>query len=194
MSTCKVEGCNQEPFGGPYCKRHRYEIEKYGQIRTLGSPTEMALKKYIKTNGGKITFPMQSACSAYHNATQSIPNNTYTKLQLNTENYDIQGEFDNATNYRFTATKAGKYLVIGQVGFDSPGDNVPCIGRLYKNGGALSVITTVQAGSTKNVTIPVPAILDLSANDYIELWGFQNSGGAVNTIANYTRLDISKIA
>ena len=48
------------------------------------------------------------AFSVYRNATQSITNNTYTKIQYNTENFDTDNTFDNSTNYRYTPAFSGK--------------------------------------------------------------------------------------
>ena len=53
---------------------------------------------------------------AYRNTTnQAISDDSWTKVQLNAESFDIGGEFDSTTNYRFTATTTGYYLVCGQI-------------------------------------------------------------------------------
>jgi len=48
-------------------------------------------------------------------STQTVSNDTNTKVQLDTEIYDTDNCFDNSTNYRFTPNKAGKYMVYGSV-------------------------------------------------------------------------------
>ena len=61
---------------------------------------------------GIITLAKQSAARAYlSGSSQTIPKNVWTKIELNNESYDIQSEFDTTTNHRFTATRAGCYLV-----------------------------------------------------------------------------------
>ena len=49
MSVCKTPGCYKEPFGGPYCRWCRYQLEKYGKIVQL--PTEKAIRSYIDSLG-----------------------------------------------------------------------------------------------------------------------------------------------
>jgi hypothetical protein len=41
-------------------------------------------------------------------STQSLPNNTYTILEFDTETFDVGSNFDTST-YKFTAPVAGKY-------------------------------------------------------------------------------------
>ena len=61
-------------------------------------------------SSGRITKPNQPAFSVRRNGNQSIVNNTNTKVQWNTEIFDVGGNFDSSVNYRFTAPVAGKYL------------------------------------------------------------------------------------
>ena len=57
--------------------------------------------------GGKNT----PAFHVYLSANQTLTNNTFTKVAFNTELYDTDNFYDNSTNYRFTPTTAGKYMV-----------------------------------------------------------------------------------
>lgn len=57
---------------------------------------EFDIKKQLKISG-------ISCMRAIRGTTQSIPNATWTIVQYNTENYDNLGEYDNTTDYRFTA-------------------------------------------------------------------------------------------
>ena len=60
---------------------------------------------------GITSLPKQSGFRATRGTAQSIPTGAQTKIQYDTEEYDIQGEYDNVTNFRFTATKAGIYAI-----------------------------------------------------------------------------------
>jgi hypothetical protein len=55
------------------------------------------------------------AFSVYSTANQVTATVTYTKIQLNTENFDTNNNFDSTTNYRFTPTVAGYYQISGAV-------------------------------------------------------------------------------
>ena len=51
------------------------------------------------------------AFEAYLSSDQSVTDNTVVKAEINTELFDTNSCYDNATNYRFTPTTAGKYFV-----------------------------------------------------------------------------------
>jgi len=54
---------------------------------------------------------------AFHaklSSTQTPSNDTEQKINVNTEDFDIDNCYDNSTNYRFTPTTAGKYWCYGQ--------------------------------------------------------------------------------
>jgi hypothetical protein len=48
---------------------------------------------------------------AYRSSNQTISANTWTKVQLDNEDWDTDSCWDSSTNYRFTPTTAGKYQV-----------------------------------------------------------------------------------
>jgi microcystin-dependent protein len=72
------------------------------------------------------------AFSAYLNTSQSITTSTFTKVQINTEEFDTNSNYDNATNYRFTPTVAGYYQVNGR--FSSEVNSTLLVATIYKNG------------------------------------------------------------
>ena len=69
----------------------------------------------VQQNGVTLgVFGNQPAFRAYNVAVQNISNATWTKVQLTTELFDTNSNFDNSTNYRFTPTVAGYYQFNGQ--------------------------------------------------------------------------------
>ncbi len=75
-----------------------------------------ALKKMTRANfvsgvGGANT----PAFEAYLSSNQSFSDASYTKVNFNTEIYDTDSDYDNSSNYRFTPTTAGKYLVYSTI-------------------------------------------------------------------------------
>ena len=128
---------------------------------------------------GILTFPQQSACRAYlSGGDQSIPSATWTLVNLNAENFDIQAEF-NTTTHRFTAKKAGIYLVSALLNLISPVDEQWVIADVRKNGSTTGQ-AVMPASGTKNVAVSLSNILSLAANDYLELWVYQDAGSAKN--------------
>jgi hypothetical protein len=124
------------------------------------------------------------AFSAYYSgAGQALSANTWTKLQIGTEEFDTNNNYDNATNYRFTTTIAGYYQVSG--GFGMATTQCVVVVAVYKNG---SNFKTLQNTGSANVGAAYGSALVYlnGSTDYIELYGYltvaqnTNSGATAN--------------
>ena len=74
-------------------------------VGNADSPTEVG---QFNANGYKpATAP---AFRAALDSNQSVSATTWTKLQLDREDFDSTGDYDNTTNYRFTPSVEGYYL------------------------------------------------------------------------------------
>jgi hypothetical protein len=117
--------------------------------------------------------------SAYRNSAQSLPGSSAnTKIQFDTEEYDVGSNFDSTTNYRFTATITGYYRFSAAVGVLTAANwtfNVV----LRKNGSAFKTFGQIKTNSA-NTSIGGSVALSLVANDYIEIYSFSNDTGANN--------------
>lgn len=115
-----------------------------------------------------------------HDANQLIAHNTLTALAFNTERFDTDVIHDNVTNNsRLTCKTAGKYLIIGQVRFDTNNAGLRYI-DIKLNGTTIIAVSqwdTAQDGRTQAI---VATIYDLAATNYVELEVFQTSGGNLN--------------
>lgn len=136
----------------------------------------------LAPTGGAATFV---GARVYHDANQSIANNTITSLALNTERFDTDAFHDAVTNNsRLTvpAGKAGKYLIIGNVAFAANATGQRQV-RILLNG-ATVIARTVDAGTIAgDGTFILSTIYDLAEADYVELQAYQTSGGALNVVA-----------
>lgn len=113
------------------------------------------------------------AFSAYQSSTQSFSAGTWTKVQLQTEEFDTNNNFDSSTNYRFTPTVAGYYQFTGSF-YLNAGTTIIC--GIYKNGsqaklGPYLVVTS----AIQNICSGL--IYMNGSTDYVELYGFSGSGG-----------------
>lgn len=118
------------------------------------------------------------AFSAYQSVLQSVPNITFTKLQLQAEEFDTDNAFDSATNYRFQPTVAGHYMVLGGVGFNGIG-GIGCV--IYKNGAAYKR-GVLHAPAVASYNVTVAALVQMNGStDYVEMFVYQASGAAANT-------------
>lgn len=133
---------------------------------------------------GIISLPMQSCARARLSGVQSIPNSTYTKLELATEDYDVNDDFDSAVNYRFVVPVDGKYLIAGLGHIMGLGDGDKLDVCIYVNGALVGAKSAVYAGAVAaSMGVSVCDVLDLDANDFIELYVRQDSGGALSAVA-----------
>lgn len=128
----------------------------------------------------------------YQGAAQSIPNSAFTAVTFDQSLTDSYGAHSNTTNpSRMVAQVAGFYDLDG--GFSLAASNTTGArdGQWYKNGSAISTpgAGVVVGGSASNTcTTPMPGLqVFLGVGDYVELFVFQNSGGAINTnVATFT--------
>lgn len=175
--------------------------------------TASALMMQIHTESGSegiIDFNHQSRARAYRNATQTITNNSWTKIQYNSESFDEKNEFDSGTNYRFTAKETGYYQVNARAEFDfsslgTPGNNYSYINiAIYKDGSVYSYGSKLGLNNNdysfyaiKNNNAPVVSdIVYLEAGQYIEIYIFQNTGSNYDIISGSanTYVSIHKIS
>ena len=121
------------------------------------------------------------AFSVYRNALQnSVAATTWTKVQLNTEVFDTNNNFDSTTNYRFTPTVAGYYMFTGSIA--SNGSSTYMGTRIYKNGTNASQSFADNSGGYSAAS---SCLLYMDGStDYVELYGFLSSSGAFYGEAN----------
>ena len=129
------------------------------------------------TTGTMMVSGNMPAFSAYANANQNVTSATWTKVQINTEFFDTNSNYDNATNYRFTPTVAGYYQVNFGICFNSSATNPTVIGAtLYKN--------SVQTYGGNQAANPVATALTSfsyviymnGSTDYLEVYGYASGG------------------
>ena len=157
-------------------------VLKVNQIQTASG----VIMANLNSSGANIGFQLAStlapAFSAYMSASQNISTATFTKVQLNTEVFDTNSNFDPTTNYRFTPTVAGYYQINAGVycsnlaTYDTQGSVA-----IYKNGSIYhkATLNFSSEGSAFNDFLPVVSgVIYLNgSSDYIELYGRITGGG-----------------
>jgi microcystin-dependent protein len=121
--------------------------------------------------GGSATI---TAARAYLTATFVTPENTWTKIPLDT----VAAGFDPAnlwepTNHRFVAKTAGFYQVNGCIQWGTSVWTGFTQSAIYKNG--VNVARGAGVHQTDDVGVrgrPVADLIHLNAGDYVELWGY----------------------
>jgi hypothetical protein len=107
------------------------------------------------------------AFSAYASTDTTITANAFTKVNINTEDFDTNGAFDTTTN-RFTPKVPGYYQVSAAVNFGGSTTPTRCIGLIYKNGGEFKRIGDLVA--TGNQVCGSCLVYLNGSTDYIELF------------------------
>ena len=150
----------------------KYQTYGTHQFETTGT-TRMTIDA-----SGRVTMPYQPAFRAKSTNTgwTTLTANTWVTAALETEEYD-QGSNYNTTNYRFTAPIAGLYqltlLIYARIqnGGRTSSSNY-WSARFGKNGntqGGHCIVGYFSDGEWDN-TCTLTSTLDLSANDYIEVY------------------------
>jgi hypothetical protein len=129
---------------------------------------------FLVSNGSSWVSKIFPAFSAYSNGSQSSVNDSFTKIQCDTEEYDTNSNYD-TSSYRFTPTVAGYYQVNAAFEIDN---NYQCIASIYKNGSSFKE----SPRSANSFGSQVSALIYLNGTtDYIEFYGFVNATRAISS-------------
>lgn len=100
----------------------------------------------------------------------NLGNGVSTKVQINTEVYDPDSLYDNATNYRFTPNKPGLYRVMLYLeGTNSATANTQMTADIRKSGSSFSSATSVPVAASAKLTALAETIVQMNGTtDYLE--------------------------
>jgi hypothetical protein len=123
--------------------------------------------------------------SVYPSVSQSLTSGVATKLQLNTEIFDTNSNFDSTTNYRFTPTVAGYYQINGGmlIAF-STNNGFLTFCSIFKNGTEYNrgSMYYVSAGTSIAQGSSVSAVVFCNGStDYLELYVRADSSTGTRT-------------
>ena len=110
--------------------------------------------------------------SAYRSTDQTgVANGTYTKVRLDSEEFDSAGCFDNATNHRFTPNVAGYYRFEWSVQCNGSSLGVGTC-ALYKNGAVVKTGQYAAPAYSINISTGAAIVYLNGSTDYVELFGY----------------------
>ena len=119
------------------------------------------------------------AFSAYQGISQTLSANVYTKIQLNTERFDTNSNFDPTTNYRFTPTVAGYYQINYAVYGTTTSTMTNFVGALYKNGSVYEY-GNINTSTGNQQYASVSLVYMNGSTDYLEIYILVNGTGTLS--------------
>lgn len=156
-----------------------------------GTNSEGASTSFARATHGHAFVP--PSCRVFHNAAQSITNNTDTVVAFNSERWDTSSLHDTVTNNsRITIPIAGVYVVTFTGEMDVDSDILHMRVRFRINGATF--IAAVNYGSiieaNERPMLDLSTIYKFAANDYVEAVIFQKNTSAnasnLRSAANYS--------
>jgi len=164
------------------------------QLQTGGNPA-ISIDSSQVTNFAKqfqiggVLPPAFSARPA--TSTQSVSNNTWTKVTLGTEEFDTNNNFASS---RFTPTVAGYYQLNAFLFCTNSGGSMTAIRcNIYKNGSDALWGSFISPVSVTDAIASVSGIVYLNGTtDYVELYGYIGGSSTSPVFAgatNYTQFN-----
>ena len=121
------------------------------------------------------------------NASQSIPNGSFTKVTWQTEEWDTNSAFA-SDKFTVPSGEAGKYWFQGTTEMPGIDDGEFVNMMVFKNGASQNGSTArwYSPATDTPIRARVQVILDLAVGDYIEIYIYQNSGDSQSAISSET--------
>jgi hypothetical protein len=115
-------------------------------------------------------------------AAQAISSASETAITWNTEDFDTDTMHDNSTNTsRITFTTAGVYMFGATIPWaGSSSGRRYCYIRKNATGAWLDYSEVIPPGAPAGTTQALHGVASFSASDYIEVYGYQSSGGSLD--------------
>ena len=137
-----------------------------GDTFTVPSGVTVNMSNATQTGVGGVNTPN---FRAYVSSSQSISANTATKINFDTEAWDVGSKFDTSNN-RFTPGEAGYFFLYANVFVSAFSDQNSCNLLIVKNGSTDTVYYRYRASGTANASINLSNVVYSSnATDYFEV-------------------------
>jgi hypothetical protein len=165
---------------------------------TLWGASDTITQAKLNADYTAITFLLEPPrVKVYKTADGALAHATWDAVNFGAEAFDSQNFHDNSTNNsRLVAPDSGLYVVKGHATFDINTNGIRGLG-IRKNAAAshasgTDVVEVIGAGNgTTQARIIATDDVQLVAGDYLELFCYQGSGGALNVLGGIANTFLS---
>jgi len=156
----------------------------------VGTITNSAGSGNITIGSGVTLLSNVPAFQAFISGDQTLNNDTVTTIAWNNETFDSDSDFD-TSNYRFTPSVAGKYLVYINCNIDAPSGIYYASSEIQKNGSNIpsSRIVNIWENasssdySIEGIFLSYQGIVDMNGStDYLTSNAYMAGGGNAGTV------------
>ena len=118
----------------------------------------------------------------YQLVAQSVPNSTFTQITCDTSDYDTDSGRGGSSPWSYTIPTGlgGRWQFGWEIPWTVNATGVR-VANLYKNGSAISTWASGVASGATEISNGWTDAITVSAGDVMALYGWQSSGGALNT-------------
>ena len=157
------------------------------ELQSAGTTIATVDSTGLTMASGKLLASTGPAFSATRTTTQTFSDSTFTKLQVNTETFDTNSNYDSTTNYRFTPTIEGYYQINGNITFAGASAGYVQV-AIFKNGGLFINGSGIPNNTSVGGMATASSVIFLNGStDYVEFYAWQNSGGSLGLLTGTGR-------
>jgi len=146
------------------------------QSESINLADNFAFTGTVSGAGGANTPAFEAKGSAEQTG---VSDNVWTKVAMNTEIFDTNGEYDHSSNYRFTPQTAGKYFVYAMISlYGATSDQLQIANlSIWKNGSSYKYLSNNFNNSYPHneAALFLSTAVDMNgSSDYVELYARAN--------------------
>ena len=149
--------------------------------------TATGFMSYVASVAGstvRVPFPGSYLAKLKRTTTQTYGNNSAGALNFTAADFDRMGGWNSGNPTRYTAAVPGAYEFTGAISYAANATGYRST-TWYLNGAAQNSSSIIVPAVTGEATVvnARPTVFKLNAGDYVELFGYQNSGTSITTDA-----------
>lgn len=150
----------------------------------------------FSTETGSIIPATRTNLIAYLSSVQSMVDGVATKVEFDTVVVDARGEYDNATNFRWTCQVRGYYRVKFSIDFATLNTSGSAVTLTINKNLTATIKKQTRINGTTNHTFDIEAVIPFTHGDYMEAYCTQASGADEDATGSsvFTFLEIEQVS